>query len=363
MKIKFVKSSEMSEEQFQKLLALMNKSGAITTDGSIPQTGKDKALVKSDFSDEDYQKMCEENGLIPDGSHIKDETERKGFIDALDEKQKAKVADRDRILTFRGSDETVDRHGDIVRVGGWDLKNYKNNPVFLMFHDSWSLPAGRTLRVYKDMQDSEAPENRSLKFNVYFPKGNEISDAAFASFNDGLMNAVSVGFRVLDYNYPTSKEERESLGLGPYGAEIKKQELMELSAVPIPANPNARLIKSMDTKDLSKRLGLELPEPVRTFQKNEDQVANEETMNTFIQAANEMKEAALLITEAMKTFQAEIKNLEIKVELSTDGLEISPKEKSPLPSPDEVGKGVYAEIAQLLGDVQKSINNRRSIDG
>jgi len=44
------------------------------------------------------------------------------------------------------SDESTDRYGDIIRVSGWDLKNYRANPIVLFGHDAKS-PVG-TADVY-----------------------------------------------------------------------------------------------------------------------------------------------------------------------------------------------------------------------
>ena len=50
---------------------------------------------------------------------------------------------------FTGSDETIDRDGEIIKVDGWQLANYKKNPVILWGHNH-SIPAiGKAERVYK----------------------------------------------------------------------------------------------------------------------------------------------------------------------------------------------------------------------
>ena len=40
---------------------------------------------------------------------------------------------KDDIYRFIGSDETIDRDGEIIKVDGWDLEPYKNNSV-IMWH-------------------------------------------------------------------------------------------------------------------------------------------------------------------------------------------------------------------------------------
>src|SRR5579862_843680 len=46
------------------------------------------------------------------------------------------------------STEAKDRAGEIVRQEGWDLANYKNNPIVLWGHDYYSLPIGVCTETY-----------------------------------------------------------------------------------------------------------------------------------------------------------------------------------------------------------------------
>ncbi|NKI20347.1 hypothetical protein HFN20_03700 [Paenibacillus dendritiformis] len=48
-----------------------------------------------------------------------------------------------RVLRFIGSTETEDRDQDVIRATGWQLENYKKNPVFLWAHDYTVPPIGR----------------------------------------------------------------------------------------------------------------------------------------------------------------------------------------------------------------------------
>jgi hypothetical protein len=48
-------------------------------------------------------------------------------------------------LDFVLSDATVDRYGDIIDAKGWDLTNFKKNPIALFGHSSASRSGpGRT---------------------------------------------------------------------------------------------------------------------------------------------------------------------------------------------------------------------------
>lgn len=139
-----------------------------------------------------------------------------------------------RVIRFIGSDESLDRDGDTISVDGWDVSAYMKNPVVIYGHDYSSLPIARTVSVTPDKRA------RQLIFDIKFPTIEELSsnpatpsehalrvDAIYNMAKAGILNTVSVGFRGIDYEAT------------PTGRAYKKQELMEISIVPIPANPNA----------------------------------------------------------------------------------------------------------------------------
>ena len=134
---------------------------------------------------------------------------------------------KDRTLEFVGSTADVDRYGDVIEVEGWDLKNYKKNPVFLWTHDYKQPPVGKAVKVGKT--------EKGLLFQVKFPTADEyaFADTVYRLYLGGYLRATSVGFRDLEREPLTDKEGRQT------GFRYKKQELYELSAVPVPANPNA----------------------------------------------------------------------------------------------------------------------------
>lgn len=229
----------MSDKKLEELLKARNADGDVSQKG-IASYGTILRDTMSNIDDEEYEELCKSVSMAKEG-------EGKAG-DGSDE------IIRDRILTFKGSDETVDRYGDIVRVDGWKLDAYKMNPVFLLHHDQRSVPVGRTLKVWKAKGLSDSPNGKALLFRVYFPTAevSADSDVAFKLFKAKILNATSVGFRAKKYNDPTSPEERKSIGLGPYGVEFIEQELYELSGVTVPANPNALQVLGLDEASFRK---------------------------------------------------------------------------------------------------------------
>jgi uncharacterized protein len=136
----------------------------------------------------------------------------------------------DRILEFVGSTAHVDRYGDVIEVEGWDLRNYKKNPVFLWAHDYRQPPVGKAVKVEKT--------DKGLLFRVKFPTPEEypFADTVFKLYLGGYLKATSVGFQDLEREPITDKEGKQ------IGWRFKKQELYELSAVPVPANPQALIM-------------------------------------------------------------------------------------------------------------------------
>jgi hypothetical protein len=138
----------------------------------------------------------------------------------------------DRSVLFTISKEVVDRDGDILRASGVDFSNYMKNPVFLGFHNSRDFPLGKVTKFWV--------EGNTVKAIVYFPTVEELStnpeqasekakltDFCYHCYKTGMLNAVSVGFIPLEW------VETEN------GFDILKWELLEFSAVAVPANQDA----------------------------------------------------------------------------------------------------------------------------
>lgn len=133
------------------------------------------------------------------------------------------ATDISRRRTFVISTGAVDRDNDIVEVAGWDLDNFKKNPVVLFGHDYKSLPIAKAVEIGVDGGKLVATA--------------EFADHEFAStvlrlIDGGFLRATSVGFNPKKY---TINEERR-------GLDFTEVELLEFSVVPVPANPEALMI-------------------------------------------------------------------------------------------------------------------------
>jgi HK97 family phage prohead protease len=148
--------------------------------------------------------------------------------------------EEDGILSVSiASDQGEDRDGEVIAAEGWDFSNFLKNPVLLWAHDYRSEPIGKVTRIWKD--------GSKTMFSAQFAVN--ISDRArtiYRLYKEGFLNAFSVGFQ---------PKERE-------GNIFTKVELLEISAVPVPANPRAlvmaRGIKGIESVELEKEIFSEL---------------------------------------------------------------------------------------------------------
>jgi hypothetical protein len=149
--------------------------------------------------------------------------------------------DGSRKVRFCFSDGSVDRMGDTIDPAGWELRSFLNNPVALFGHDSSSPPIGRASSV--------GPEGGRLMGDIEFapPEIYEFADTIYRLVVGKYLNSVSVGFLPLEYSFVDNDPERG------WGIDFKRQELLEISVVPVPANGNAlgeARAKGIDTRPL-----------------------------------------------------------------------------------------------------------------
>lgn len=161
------------------------------------------------------------------------------------------IDERARTIEFVASDGTVDRMGDIIDPEGWDLGSYSKNPVFLWGHDRCRPPIGRSLsHAVTDVNGRRALVQTIEFFGPGPTEHDQLADYAFRSYVRGGMSSVSVGFLPQQTTYIDDPNERTRLGLGPWGVLYNRQELLELSAVTVPANPSATVLGA---KELAER--------------------------------------------------------------------------------------------------------------
>jgi HK97 family phage prohead protease len=133
-------------------------------------------------------------------------------------------------LDFIASDETLDRYNEVIVASGWKLENYLKNPVFQNSHQYGDIiyTIGRALTT-----EVRTMHGRQVLFQrvQFATEANPIAKIAYNLYKGKFLNAVSVGFIPLQW-------ENGELG-NLWNRRYTEQELLEVSAVGIPANPNA----------------------------------------------------------------------------------------------------------------------------
>jgi len=241
------------------------KSGDQTRDGSDVSAPSQVSISK-----EDCQALCKEAGIEYQEGYEK------------------------RVLSYVCSDESVDRYGDIIRQAGWDLENYKKNPVVMLNHDYTQMPIGSGIKVWVD------ETTKQLKMWILFPNADVSAEAdkAFRLAKNGFMKASSVGF-LPKATSELSVKEKEVLGMTPWGVEYTSQELLEHTLCGIPANPNA--LQEAIAKGIVKR------EEMDTWVKNKNLITPVPTIETpiIIEEKLDMTNIKALIKTALKELKAE----------------------------------------------------------
>jgi len=176
-----------------------------------------------------------------------DEEEEEMTLAEWDEKGEE---EEDKGLTIVvASAPTPDRYNDIVEPT-WNLKRFMSNPVVPFAHDYTRPPVGkvRNLEVVNGLlvasiEWDESPEN---------PLGRTVA----SQFRRGFMSAVSVGFAPGEV-VPRATLPEDSPYRADSGNLYKEPELLEISAVPIPAHQDALAIRSHQGAELKHIVAME----------------------------------------------------------------------------------------------------------
>lgn len=134
----------------------------------------------------------------------------------------------DGILTFTASAEGVNRYGFSLTKNRWRTDNFNANPVILWMHMDHMPPIGRGRALV---------DSKGLRTDVTFDRADPFAMTIENKYRTGFMNAVSVGFDFVD-NSGKPISDWPSMSAD----EIRNEafyDLAEVSAVPVPADPNA----------------------------------------------------------------------------------------------------------------------------
>lgn len=252
-------------------------------------------------------------------------------MDKLPEKLfvKADIEWSEDKLVAVASTAVVDRHGETVSPQGWDLKFFKKNPVLLWGHDHTQPAIGKAERVWVEGEGKKA----RLMIEPIFQEVTELGRAVKQLVKDGFIRALSVGFKPIDQD----------------GGSYTKQELLEVSFVNVPANPEAMLLaykslKQNEVKDevISKLMDVEVAEYLA---KQDQRLA---MMEAKVDSA----------VKGLKHLAPQGRNRDVLVERQTLAKAIAKSADSLLPSRDTRIKLIKIASERIISSQKEELNGK-----
>lgn len=164
--------------------------------------------------------------------------------------ESSKGLEEAKVYTAIASTAALDRDREVLIPKGAMIEEFMKNPVMLHIHNYSHVPVGKVISV--DVKKDEV----TFDFNFAPTElGKQLEDL----YSKGFMNAFSVGFYPHKYYWigeetadqikvdlPDGKSENfdiSSYKIRPRGV-ISQWELLEISPVPVPSNPEALLQRS-----------------------------------------------------------------------------------------------------------------------
>src|SRR5215204_1652572 len=222
---------------------------------------KDKKMLKvaepeEDESKDDFMERCIDEGGDESACEL-----------AWEERSAPPIVHKQKATNGGGmefilSDETADRMGDVIISNGWVTENFRNNPVALFNHRS-DFPIGTWVDVR--VKDKSLRGHLVLAPKGISPRIDEIRGLVEAN----VLRAVSVGFKPIE-SRPLPGEKG--------GFAFTKSELVEVSLVSIPANPNALAVaKSLNLSSEIRNL---------VFREHVDESTRRKSVSARVRAEN-----------------------------------------------------------------------------
>ena len=135
--------------------------------------------------------------------------------------------DDEPVMDFIASDDSIDRYNEQIEQEGWQLDNFKANPVIPDCHDYSSIGKilGRALTI--------GVVDGKLVNRVEFCVANPMGNLCWKMAKGGFIKSQSVGFIPLEWTNGTGKDSPDRT--------YTSCELLEISLVVVPANPGATI--------------------------------------------------------------------------------------------------------------------------
>ena len=159
------------------------------------------------------------------------------------EGEKPAVKGRTRVIA---STANPDRYDDVVDQSTWKTDRFMRNPVVPWGHDYQIPPVGKVISL------SVVEGSLTAEIEWDTSEHNALGRLVAAQFEAGFLSAVSVGFRpgrsIARSQMPKESPHYKEAG---YGMVFYDCELLEISAVVVPANADALAAKGLPAMKLT----------------------------------------------------------------------------------------------------------------
>jgi HK97 family phage major capsid protein/HK97 family phage prohead protease len=175
----------------------------------------------------------------------------------------------DRKLMFIFSTGARDRHGTIINPDGWRLENFNKNGIASWQHRAYGDP---------DPDNIIGPakawvKDGKLVGTVDFEPAdiNPLADTLYKKAKNGTLNAVSVGFREISGHWGDEEDKED-----PNTYYFDEVELLEISLVTVPSNPEALMYRGFEAVTAT-----EAPKYSKSDLSSEVDINNQKSNNTM----------------------------------------------------------------------------------
>jgi len=257
------------------------------------------------------------------------------------------ITDGSRVIIFDASNETKDRDGEVIKASAWDLTNYLKNPVVQWAHKYDEPPVGKSPGINVS--------NGVLKLPVEFPPEGayEFADIIYRLAKGGFISAVSVGFIPKEF----TRGQKE----GDPSRTYTKVELLEVSIVPVPSNPDA-IVSARDAGVITAKQFdmLSPPLDIQSFVRSHPKSVSQEEIKDELDYC-----LSLISGELNEENKSIIKNMGIEIKRITGGdIPVSNKAYGDIIfALDEHHKAhnkVYKDCKDALSSIVQACNDSKS---
>lgn len=250
--------------------------------------------------------------------------------------------------------EIVDVDGDFIEIDAIDYSKYHNPPQRHLkilaqhaFSNADGTPAivGRVERFFKTTVDVNGVETKALGFAFSFARDEEGEltplAKAYRSLMPKYLDSFSVGMLVHEW------EKRKDTG----GVTVTKGELYEISAVSVPANCEANVLKEIKKAFKSQQIelkdvSLETEKTVKTEIKVETKEVYEEESNT---STNNYEDIKTFINEKFDALMERIDTIESTLIVMSEGAEQTDEQETQPAENIEAIKNIQKALEKLKG--------------